>query len=807
MTARLSLFGPGILLMRRLRIPVKMIVMGLFLLVPLLLLLLDTYRTGQADRNFALSELEGTRVVQAANALVGQVQTHRGLTNRALSGDAAARDALPQARGEFDLALRTLDAAIAATGRFDAADLWSASRAPLAALAEGRHETRRQEAFAQHTAAVEQLRQLMLLVAERSGLLLDPQAQTFFLMDIAVERMVPLSETLGLARGQGAAILVRGDASNTERVQILGRMDLLSRQLADLRGKIEALQRTGTPPPGAWEPAFAAADAFGQHVRSVFEADAIEGDPAAFFDRGSQALAALAKLDQQVLAELEGALTQRAQHSLRTMAVQMSVTLVGVALMLYFAISFYLSFAGSFKALSRGVEAVAGGNLEHRVEIRGADELADIGGLLEGMNARLSGMVAEIRSSAVRVGQAGQQAAASSEALSQRTDEQAASLRQTVATVGQLSAAVASSADAAQELDRIAGALRVQAEAGGEAMRATVGSMDALQGSSKRVGEIIGVIDGISFQTNILALNAAIEAARAGEAGRGFAVVAAEVRQLAQRSSAAAGEIRTLIAASSGQVGASVGRIEGVSQTLDAVVAGVKDVSERLRNIASASAEQSQGLREMSQNVGNLDEITRQNAAMVEESASASQDLVERAGLLTSAVASIRLRQGSADEARDLVERAIGCMHEHGYEAACRLMRDRANGFVDRDLYVFVADREGRYLLHAARPEKEGSRIHDVPGIDGDRFVVDAWERTERGGGWIEYDILNAETGVVQPKASYMQRFDEKRVVGCGVYRTTTAAAAPAQSRLAGMKAPVAPPAAALGAGRLVPAR
>ncbi|WP_298830009.1 cache domain-containing protein [uncultured Piscinibacter sp.] len=152
----------------------------------------------------------------------------------------------------------------------------------------------------------------------------------------------------------------------------------------------------------------------------------------------------------------------------------------------------------------------------------------------------------------------------------------------------------------------------------------------------------------------------------------------------------------------------------------------------------------------------------------------------EHAGLLSSAVASIRLHQGSADEARDLV---------------------------DRDLYVFVVDRQGRYLLHAARPEKEGSHVHDVPGIDGNRCVVDGWERTRRGPGWIEYDILHAETGAVQPEASYMHRFDEQRVVGCGVYRTTTAAAAPPQSRLAGMKAPVAPPATTLATGRLMPTR
>ncbi|MFT3955235.1 MAG: methyl-accepting chemotaxis protein [Piscinibacter sp.] len=772
MKAIRTLFGPGIGLMRRLRIPIKMAVMGLFLLVPLLLLLLDGFRTGLENRNIALAELEGAHIVQAANRLVGQVQNHRGLTNRALSGDAAARDALPKARGEFDAALRGLDTTIAATHRFDADDLWKARRDGLAALAEGRHATQRSEAFAQHTAAVEQVRQLMLLVAERSGLLLDPQAHTFFLMDIAVERMVPLAETIGLARGQGAAILVRGDASNTERVQILGRTDLLSRQLADLRGKVEALQRAGSPTPAGWDEAFGSADAFGRQVRDIFTAEAIQGEPAAYFERGSQALAALARLDDGILAALEAALDARARDSLRTMAVQVGVTLLGVLAMLYFAVSFYLSFAGSFKALSRGVAAVASGNLEFRVDIRGKDELAEIGTLLEGMNARLSGMVAEIRSSAVRVGQAGEQAAASSAALSQRTDEQAASLRQTVATVSQLSAAVASSADAAQELDRIAGALRVKAEGGGEAMRATVGSMDALQSSSKRVGEIIGVIDGISFQTNILALNAAVEAARAGEAGRGFAVVASEVRQLAQRSAEAAKEIKGLIAASSEQVGASVGRIDGVSATLGAVVAGVKDVSERLRSIASASAEQSQGLREMSQNVGNLDEITRQNAAMVEESSTASQDLVERAGRLSSAVASIRLRQGSADEARALVERALACMHEHGYEAACRLIRDRANGFVDRDLYVFVVDRQGQYRLHAARPDKEGSRVHDVPGIDGERFVADAWERTERGAGWIEYDILNPESGAVQAKASYVHRFDEQHVVGCGVYRS-----------------------------------
>ncbi|MFG5410565.1 methyl-accepting chemotaxis protein, partial [Piscinibacter sakaiensis] len=301
----------------------------------------------------------------------------------------------------------------------------------------------------------------------------------------------------------------------------------------------------------------------------------------------------------------------------------------------------------------------------------------------------------------------------------------------------------------------------------------------------------IGVIDGIAFQPNILALNAAVEAARAGEAGRGFAVVAGEVRNLAQRSSAAAGEIRALIKDSTEQVGGSVTRINRVSETLAAVVAGVQDVSTRLRGIADASVEQSTGLREMTASVGNLDEITRQNAFMVEESTLASQELVERADRLRGAVASIRLRQGSADEARALVERAIAQVQQVGLLRAAEAFRDRSQGYVDRDLYIWVVDRQGTYRVHGAKPGSEGQRVHAIPGIDGDRFVADVWAVAGRGGGWVEYDILNLETGQVQPKASYVVPIDDQLALGCGVYRQVDApAASPATAAAAVGTAP-----------------
>jgi signal transduction histidine kinase len=213
-----------------------------------------------------------------------------------------------------------------------------------------------------------------------------------------------------------------------------------------------------------------------------------------------------------------------------------------------------------------------------------------------------------------------------------------------------------------------------------------------------------------------------------------------------------------------------VGRIEHVSKALGDVVSGVQDVSTRLRGIATSSAEQSTGLTEMSASVANLDQITQQNAHMVEESALASQELAARAGQLRNAVASIRLRQGSADEALALVERAQQLIATVGVDAAFRQMREKGSGFVDRDMYVFAVDRDGTYRVHAANPGMEGRRIHEVAGIDGVQFTRDAWQLTERGAAWVEYEILNLDAGVVQPKTSYMERVNDRLVMGCGVY-------------------------------------
>jgi hypothetical protein len=286
------------------------------------------------------------------------------------------------------------------------------------------------------------------------------------------------------------------------------------------------------------------------------------------------------------------------------------------------------------------------------------------------------------------------------------------------------------------------------------------------------MNEIIGTIDSIAFQTNILALNAAVEAARAGEQGRGFAVVAAEVRNLAQRSQAAASEVRALIAESTGRVQTSVQEIHSVNQAMDTLVQGIRDISNRIGGIASASSEQSTALSEVVQAVGDLDSVTNLNSSMVERTSQRALRLMERTDELDSAVRHIRLRQGTADEAYQLVQKAVQHIAQVGYSRACEDFYDRALGYVDRDLYIFVFDREGIYHVMGMDRQRARSRLHDAPGLDADQLLNDAWQCADQGGGWVEYNIINLQTGTIRAKSSFVMPLNDQLLIGCGAYRS-----------------------------------
>jgi len=335
------------------------------------------------------------------------------------------------------------------------------------------------------------------------------------------------------------------------------------------------------------------------------------------------------------------------------------LSLSGVLGLLYLWVGFDQSLTQAVGQLAAGVDRSARGDLSLKVAIAGHDELAQAGRQLEAMNENFSGLVGTIRNQAVHVAQDGATLAANMGELSQRTEAQAASLEQASASILGLNESVQATAQRATDVDRLTQRVRGEAQSGAQAMEVALHAMQEIQGSSTRMGEIIGVIDGIAFQTNILALNAAVEAARAGESGRGFAVVAAEVRSLAQRSATSAKEIRGLIVRSSEQVGIGVARFEAVSGNLRTVVNGIHEVAEGLDSITAASTEQSTSLSEIAQAVKELDNITQHNGAMVEQTLHATEGLRDRSSTLSEAVSAIKLRRGTADEAYALVRRGF----------------------------------------------------------------------------------------------------------------------------------------------------
>ncbi|MDO8334417.1 MAG: methyl-accepting chemotaxis protein [Nitrosomonas sp.] len=328
--------------------------------------------------------------------------------------------------------------------------------------------------------------------------------------------------------------------------------------------------------------------------------------------------------------------------------ISVAAMILGVSLAMIIGFLIIRAIVGPLNEAIIVANAVASGDLTSRIETNSTNETGRLLQALRTMNDNLVDLVGKVRMGTDQISTASGEIASGNSDLSQRTEEQASSLEETASSMEELTSTVKQNADNARQANQLAAGASEVAMKGGAVVGQVVQTMSSINESSKKIVDIISVIDGIAFQTNILALNAAVEAARAGEQGRGFAVVATEVRTLAQRSAAAAKEIKELISDSVAKVEDGSRLVDEAGATMDEIVSAVKRVTDIMSEISAASQEQSSGIEQVNQAVTQMDEVTQQNAALVEEAAAAAESMQEQAQALTQAVSTFKLSGGNS---------------------------------------------------------------------------------------------------------------------------------------------------------------
>ncbi|VUZ26959.1 IS66 family transposase ISPsy43 [uncultured Comamonas sp.] len=609
-----------------------------------------------SDVRQAHRQAAGVPVLMALNMVMQHTQVHRGLSAGVLSGNQAmeqrrtgAREAVGQAIADTAALLTQTDAPAQEQERLRK---WQQDWQALEqAVASGKIETA--DSFARHTALVADLMLMNEELLATYNLQSNADPANIALLQAALVQAPLLSEGVGQIRAMGTGFLTQAFLSVDDR----GAFRALISQTSNLQKQAGRFIQRAMQLNPAYQQVLGEQvkqatvllnESIGLAQSEVLEIDLLQYPAAEYFDKLTQAIESVNAVRisgaERLFVLMEAEATRQRNLLVLLTGVQLALLAAAVGLTLLFVRSIT-------RPLHHAVElalAVADGNLAGADEPTGRNEIGELIAAQQQMRAHLRPIVQQVRQGSDAVALASAEIAQGNQDLSGRTESQASALEQTAASMEQLSATVRQNADSAQEASRLTQSAHNIASQGGAMVTQMVQTMQGIHDSSRKVSDIIGVIDSIAFQTNILALNAAVEAARAGEQGRGFAVVASEVRSLAGRSAEAAKEIKRLIDDSVQRVGAGNALAQQTGETMQEMVGAIQKVNTIVSAISNASQEQADGVVQVGDAITQMDQVTQQNAALVEEMAAAATSLHSRSQELVQAVAVFHLNEEGA---------------------------------------------------------------------------------------------------------------------------------------------------------------
>ena len=630
-------WAPGVRLFRRIAFGTKAAAVSVGFLVPLALLLYAYVDNVQSNIAAASQERAGLAILRKVEPWLIEAQKQRRLvlSGKAAKPDLAAIEALlepvrttTQSRPEGVDVVAALEATAAsaealrgAAGTVQGVDL----REPLQAY-------------------VEAVRKFRNAVLDASQLSLDPETTTYYLMLASNTQVSDAIESVSRSRALSKVVEARGQ----QPVDMFALHDTWHEGRQAIAALKDAIDRADAATPGLakdlpLEDTLKAADSFfGASQESWFGAT-FAADVPKIDGPGQQAVDALRRFSAAGTDKLDSLLADRIGAARHMRAVTLGITVASLLVVLYLFYSFFLVMRGGLREVERHLKAMTDGDLTTSPRPWGKDEAANLMETLSKMQGSLRGIVGEVRMASDGLVRASAEIASASSDLSHRSEQAAANLEESASAMEQISTTVQNAADTTHTVSGIASDNARVADEGGRTIAAVISTMQQVQASSAKISDIIGVIDGIAFQTNILALNAAVEAARAGEQGRGFAVVATEVRALAQRSAGAAKEIKSLITDSVERVDAGSLVVSQAGDQMNALVHKADRMKGLMADILTSTQEQSAGVRQVGGSIQLLDQQTQQNAALVEQTAAAATSLRDQAHALASRVARFRI--------------------------------------------------------------------------------------------------------------------------------------------------------------------